>query len=873
MDIEALRKAIPTDQYYRSHLGEPQSGKYFCLFHPDKKTPNLVADEKGVKCFACGESGDIFWFHAKLTGLPFTGVLKDLAEQYAPTLFSSNGNGYKPNQNELGAGKKSISAKSSEQVNEEQPTIEDARKAAAENWLVKKKKSEGYIPSGLYEYQYGESNLRYWRIRMDHPDPENNKKWIMSFSFIDGEWGLKEPSFLSGKPIYIQKSEKDSRVFYVFEGEKKVDAAVKLGLNAATSGSSTSAAGANWNQLQGYEVVIWPDHDEPGQKYAKEVAKKLVNISSLVKCIDVEKLNLPVAGDIIDWLKANPKATKEAIESLPKIDLEKGKSKIIPFPVPARGTGLNDFMKTAGILALSENSEPDEIIEAISKFSSITSNKDAVFLGVARSEVIKKLKAIGVQSPTKVVNDALKPQKSKTVEGQGQTLSFEDPEPWLNEVDGLHLLDEISKTIRRYVILPEGAETALSLWVLFAWTHDAFQISPLLDFRSPIKRCGKSTGLKVVKRLVPKPLAATNVSTPSLFRGIEAFNPTLLIDEVDTFLNRDQETNGILNGGHERDGAFVLRCEGENHEPRLFSVWCPKLLSGIGRRKDTLEDRSISIPMKRKAPGQKVEKIPINSGGEFLTLRRKMARWSEDHIEELREANPDIPGTLNDRAQDNWWPLFAIADLCGKEWSEKAREVALILSGDENPDDDTWGVQLLSDIREYFKEQNTDRVTSEDLVKHLLTLEDRDWSEMGRSGKEITQRGVSKTLKPFDVKPKPIRFDSEKTARGYTKEMLEDAFFHYLPDTPIPNVTSVTSLNNSELGDFQSVTNLSNVTDKKQTNLFKNNDVTNVTDKKEGVGEKNLAPSYKDGWGKRYFDGEYGSSKCVWEKDGVQVPV
>ena len=108
---------------------------------------------------------------------------------------------------------------------------------------------------------------------------------------------------------------------------------------------------------------------------------------------------------------------------------------------------------------------------------------------------------------------------------------------------------------------------------------------------------------------------------------------------------------------------------------------------------------------------------------------------------------------------------------------------------------------------------------------------------MGRSGKEITKRGVSRILKPFDVKPKTIRLDGGTTAKGYTKEMFEDAFFHYLPDTPIPNVTSVTSRGNKELNDFQNVTNLSNVTDEKQGNLFKNNEVSVVTDKTGDVSE------------------------------------
>ena len=856
IDIEALRKAIPTDQYYRSHLGEPQSGKYFCPFHPDKKTPNVVADEKGVHCFACEKGGDIFWFHAKLTRLPFTEVLRELAEQYAPHLLSSNGNRYKPNL-------KIIPAKSKEETS----------KALVGEQKVEEMKGAGYTATGLHEYKCHESGLKFWKVRMEHPVSEANPKWIRSYSFINGKWDFKEPSFPNGKPLYVKEPDKSSKVFYVVEGETKVDALAEFGLNAATSGSSTSAGKANWGKLQKDEVVIWPDHDDPGQKYAKTVTDKLQSLGVHVQCIDVEKLNLPVGGDIIDWLKANPKATKEAIEALHKIDSEKEKSKIIPFPAPKNGAEFHGLMESAGISALSENSGPDEIIEAISRLSAITANRDAVFLGIARSELIKKLKAIGVQSPAGMVKDALKPSKSKTVEGQGQTLSLDDPEPWPNEVDGAELLDDIFETIRRYVVLPESGDVALSLWVLFAWTHDAYQISPLLDFRSPTKRCGKTTGLKVVKRLVPKPLIATNVSTPSLFRGIEAYRPTLLIDEVDTFLNRDQETNGILNGGHERDGAFVLRCEGDNHEPRLFSVWCPKVLSGIGRRKDTLDDRSISILMKRKGPGQKVEKLPISGGGEFLILRQKIARWSEDNLDELKGANPDIPEPLNDRAQDNWFPLLAIADLCGGEWSKKARESALILSGEDRQDEDAWGVQLLSDIRDYFKDQNTDRVSSEDLVKHLLTLEDRDWSEMGRNGKEITKRGVSRILKPFAVKPKTIRLDSGTTAKGYTEEVLEDAFFHYLRNTPVSNVTSVTSLNNKELGDFQDVTKPPNVTDKKQPNPFKNNNVTNVTDKKEGMGEKNLAPTYEDGWSQRHFDGEYGSSKAVWEKDGIQVPV
>ena len=88
-------------------------------------------------------------------------------------------------------------------------------------------------------------------------------------------------------------------------------------------------------------------------------------------------------------------------------------------PVPANSTGLDELMKSAGISALSENSGPDEIIEVISKFLAITSNKDVVWLGIAKSELIKKLGDIGVKSPSKMVNEAMKTGKAETVEGQG----------------------------------------------------------------------------------------------------------------------------------------------------------------------------------------------------------------------------------------------------------------------------------------------------------------------------------------------------------------------------------------------------------------------------------------------------------------------
>ena len=52
-----------------------------------------------------------------------------------------------------------------------------------------------------------------------------------------------------------------------------------------------------------------------------------------------------------------------------------------------------------------------------------------------------------------------------------------------------------------------------------------------------------------------------------------------LVDEADTFLRNSDELRGVLNAGHTRASAVVIRTVGDEHEPRTFSVWCPKAMT------------------------------------------------------------------------------------------------------------------------------------------------------------------------------------------------------------------------------------------------------------------------------------------------------
>ncbi len=77
--------------------------------------------------------------------------------------------------------------------------------------------------------------------------------------------------------------------------------------------------------------------------------------------------------------------------------------------------------------------------------------------------------------------------------------------------------------------------------------------------------CGKTTTEEVTAALVRRPLAATNITVAALYRTVEQFAPTLIVDEPDTFLLHNLALRGVINSGHTRATAFVVRIAG--HEP------------------------------------------------------------------------------------------------------------------------------------------------------------------------------------------------------------------------------------------------------------------------------------------------------------------
>lgn len=349
---------------------------------------------------------------------------------------------------------------------------------------------------------------------------------------------------------------------------------------------------------------------------------------------------------------------------------------------------------------------------------------------------------------------------------------------WPTPVSGAELLEDLTTIIRRHVIADPATINAAALWIVFTWFIDVVGVAPIANITAPEKRCGKTVMLGIFARLACRPLAVSNIGSAPLFRSLELWTPTLLIDEVDSFLAEHDGARGILNAGFTRDTAFVIRCVGDNHIPTRFNVWGAKALCGIGKLADTLADRSIPLRLRRKLTGERTTKIRHASPATFAELVGKLARFAIDNREAIRTARPAEVEGLNDRANDCWEPLLAVAELAGGNWPRLARIAAATLHGLEE-DTPSIGAELLASIRDAFDNRRADRLSTADLLEALAEDEEAPWAAWNR-GKPMTPHQLAKRLGDFGIKPATLRIEY-RTAKGYKREQFGESFARYLP--------------------------------------------------------------------------------------------
>lgn len=607
-------------------------------------------------------------------------------------------------------------------------------------------------PEAIYLYQNSNGERLGYILRF--PQGAGLPKGL-PLTFCEGPGGFRgwrHKAFSVPRPLYgLHRlgAAPNAKVLMV-EGEKTAKAARSLFPNfvvVTSPGGAMAATKCDFAALTGRDLVIWPDNDEPGQRYASDVKRLALEAGAAsVTTVKIPE-GFPESWDLADSVppEFSDKDIRELATSSPAADVQK--------------TCKAPDLQSA--------------VDALSR------------LGQLEYDRVRKSESTRLRVRVGILDKAVAERRSQsepnaarsTVGGSG--LNLESPIPYPEPVNGTDVLNELVETIRRYIVTDCHEAHALALWVFFSHCFDCFEHNPRLALLSPEKRCGKTTTLSLLGALVPRALQTSNITSAALFRIIELAEPVLLIDEADTFLQNSDELRGILNAGHSKAAPFVIRTVGEDHEPRRFKVWTPVIIAKIGDLPSTLQDRSIVIKMKRKRSADKVERLRLTRAPNLEVLRSKIARWAIDHINALRDMDLDTSDDLNDRAADNWRPLLSIAKLISSSWFAHATSASLALSGINAIESVDIAIRLLEDIREIVHRETVDRISSQELITQLSKLEERPWSELNH-GRPISPAILARLLRKYGIRAQVYRESPERTLRGYSIDSFADTFERYL---------------------------------------------------------------------------------------------
>jgi len=249
-------------------------------------------------------------------------------------------------------------------------------------------------------------------------------------------------------------------------------------------------------------------------------------------------------------------------------------------------------------------------------------------------------------------------------------------------VDAKKVFENVRNAWLEYLEFPlEVHYDFLALYTIGTYFHQLFSSYPYVYFGG-IKQSGKTKALTLASCLCFNAVFSTSLSTSSLFRLVQGARCTLLMDESEKLVNpeRAQDLRALLLSGYKK-GGVVYRTEKTAKEklvPMSFEVYCPKMLANIQGIEEVLQDRCITIIM-RRAKNRQISDKEINIQDErwkkmrhelytlFLQESRTFKEQMIDNTSAGSEGNARSEGTenieskLSGRALELWKPIFLLA--------------------------------------------------------------------------------------------------------------------------------------------------------------------------------------------------------------------
>lgn len=268
-----------------------------CPAHDDRTASCSVNTVSGLwNCKACGASGNVFDLTMAARRLDFAAALRELEER---------------------AGIAAHPAGSAKRRSAAPAASSSPAKPAAAKPKAKAKQAPAPAVKGrvvaVFRYRDAAGVVRYVKKRIEPGRDGRRKEFAFTHFLADDTEAPGRgdcPPLLYG--LHKLATALPGEAVFVVEGEGKADALAAWGLVAVCT---DSGAAGRWpdafNELfTGRPVVILPDNDPPGEKYAAGVAAALAPVAASVKILRLPEL--PPKGDLIDFIAARRKGAVDA---------------------------------------------------------------------------------------------------------------------------------------------------------------------------------------------------------------------------------------------------------------------------------------------------------------------------------------------------------------------------------------------------------------------------------------------------------------------------------------------------------------------------------------------------------------------------------
>ncbi len=347
-----------------------------------------------------------------------------------------------------------------------------------------------------YDYVDEQENLLYQVVRFTPKSfkqrrPNGSEGWI---------WNLQGTRRVLYRLPEVIKAVNAGRPIFIPEGEKDCDRLRNIKLPTTTGcGGAGKWRDEYAETLRGARVVIFPDNDDPGKKYARQIAESLLQVDAKIKIVYLP--GLLSKGDISDWLDDGHK--REELLQLVK-DTHEWKPR--EGVVESKPTNNKKDFRTRSLI-------PNLVhhVRKENKVSYLISNDGDL-------KIFDQFQVDGEMCRPKqdipficLKENIIKKKSVKTME----------------------LLKCTEEYIRKYVELPnEQLYLVVALYVghtYFIEPH--FNVTPILNVFG-VKETGKTRCGEILAAIVYRGERCTSPTEATLFRAAQAFKSTLIIDEI-----------------------------------------------------------------------------------------------------------------------------------------------------------------------------------------------------------------------------------------------------------------------------------------------------------------------------------------------------